>query len=569
MQQQDNRMSLCRKLFNRSIDFRDQSKKNPHNYYASDAFHYKEILSESMIQSQLYSYNYNYHLKDKDNIVFAEKFFTTNYKKVYNDDGNLFHNISLDTKSTGKKKKNSEEILDDKICDVMVISNPSSSYWNQTICLTKSNYLYHFNSENSQVIKEDNMPLYLYLGSQKSEYSSVGLTKIRINHHYESIYFVSNLKDRSAIEITVLNFKKNSHSFGLKTKFLLKRNVFGRQLSTVSLQSSMMFLGYENDEIKIYNLDQFIQNFTTLLASDIDLVQDYYGMKKRIPITLDIDPNSLPLMTIDTSIPISYPLLAFSSAKPKCYKNYTSSNGIIQLNTNGFCKVILKSDFIYFDVSIPGAITTLQKLKENNKLRYELWAINQKKTENNRLCKINDPHDLIMFNEKLTGVAVSPELMVDRYERIIFIHPNFIRNISVNKRSNELVLNYEINIMSLVSRNRNNPSTERPKRAAKRVDSYFITELLAFDYDSETDLMCGLLSNGDIFLIRNSSGDIISKFNIADSIPKKVFKQIWNETPSFEITLFLCMDKIILEYQLENSKVFALCFKLEMTNNRE
>src|SRR3989338_11717079 len=185
----------------------------------------------------------------------------------------------------------------------------------------------------------------------------------------------------------------------------------------------MMFLGYENNEIKIYDLDHLIQNFSVLLASNINLLDDdYYGFKKYIPLTLDIDPKSLPLSVINHNVPISYPMMAISSSKSLNYKNYTSSNGIVELNTKGFCKVILKSDFIFFDVSVPDSITTLKKMKDHT-LKYELWSIKPNQVVDYTLSKIKDPSNLITFNEKQTGVAVSPELMVDRYERILFVHP--------------------------------------------------------------------------------------------------------------------------------------------------
>ncbi|KAF0980722.1 hypothetical protein FDP41_013205 [Naegleria fowleri] len=573
--------SLQRKLFNRSIHFRDHLKRNPSSYYASEAFMLKEIISESMLQKpKLYSFEYQYHITDKDNIHYADKLYSNNFQTVMNDDGDHFAYMKLDTSKTGKKSARSEERKMDKIVSVISVSNPLNIYLNQILALTRSNYLYHFHSENGQLIYEQKIPLILFIGnSSQSDVSSTNAACIRNNVHFETIYFVSNLKNRSAIQVTILEFTNKSYSFALKAKFLLKKSVFGKKLSTVSLHSNLLFLGYSNDEVKIFNLDELIQNFSIHVLNGSLLDVGYYGLKNPLPITLEIDPNTHPLIltNMSYSIPksIMYPLFAGMKCDAK------EGNGLLELSTKGFCKVIAKTEYIYHDVSVPYCLTTLRKHQSDGNLEFELWKLktNHFLSMNNfdRYCldKIKDEQQYLIFKDTtpqegtLSFTPLSPCIIVDRHDRILMMHPQFIRCVSVNRETNSLVFNYEITVDSLKEMTRqslwtSNASIGQYKaRQAKKNVTYYAYDFLSVDYDSETDLTVALLSNGDIFLIENSKGSVLMHFNLCDVLPKKVLREVWYQTPSYEITIMLAYDKIMLEYQIEERKVVCLCLSLK------
>ncbi|KAG2393089.1 hypothetical protein C9374_009666 [Naegleria lovaniensis] len=572
--------SLQRKLFNRSIHFRDNVKKNPSSYYASEAFMLKEVISESMLQqAKLFSFEYQYHITDKDNIHYAEKLYSNNFQTVMNDDGDCFANMKLDTSKTGKKSARSEDRKMDKIVSVISIANPLNIYLNQILALTRSNYLYHFHSDNGQLIYEQKIPLILFIGnSSQSDVSSTHVTCIRNNVHFETIYFVSNLKNRSAMQVTILEFTNKSYSLGLKARFLLKKSVFGKKLSTVSLHSNLLFLGYGNDEVKIFNLDELIQNFSVLVPNG-SLLDGYYGLKTPLPITLDIDPTAHPLIlasNISCSVPKSVKCPVFAGMKAEAKEG----NGLVELSTNGFCKLIAKSEYIYHDVSVPNCLTTLRKHPNSGRLEFELWKL--KPTGNslplhnfNRYCldKIIDEHQYLIFKDTtpqestLSFTPLSPCIIVDRHERILLNHPHFIRCISIDRVTNGLSLDYEITVDSLKEMTQQYKLTTARSRSkarqAKKNVTYYAYDVLSVDYDSETDLIVALLSNGDIFVIENSRGSVVTHFNLCDVLPKRVLREVWYQTPSYEITIMLAYDKIMLEYQMEERKVVCLCLSLK------
>jgi len=532
------------------------------------------VLSESMIRNGTsFEYHNEYFINDKQNIHYSDRLFSSNFQKVYNDDGDLLHEFRLDTRMTGKYKKKrgyvTNEKLQDNITSVMTICSGSKIYLNQILAVTQSNFLYHFNSETGKIIYEDDKPLILYLGNSDKDYSIQNCGTIHVNSDYESLYLVSNLKNKSAIQVIIFETNPRSFTLKLKAKFLLDKSIFGKKLLSVTLQQSVMFLGYE-DYVKIFNLDELIQNFT--IIPEVDMA-DYYGNASKtssLPFTLNIDPIAYPyaLASISTAASIPKQFLPFNNNMSwwqRMGKNQ-KSDGKSELFTRGFCKGILRTVGSYFSNAIPMTITTLGST--NQTCTFQLWKLD--KTSGLSLLPVSDPNNLLSYKEKQDpGVAlVQPDILTDRHDRIIIVHPSYIRNILFNEKTNTVQLNYEFNaleqstkIKEQKAKTEKKPNKPRPERSAKKVLSYFPIDIVSFDYDTETDIMAVLLASGNLFVINNLNGEICHQYSIFDSSEDML--QIMGAPTVFEIVMNIAYDKILLMFQSsQNDKVICRCLML-------